>query len=198
MKINFLWREIMYEGWNDPKVVVAQIAAMIAAYAAIISTVNLIWAIIRSVGENVREILIKPNFLNTFSNHPIFGLSDVSSEIKITIINKKKISCTIKQPIIGFNKKIKTEMGNFNEFALAIKDTTFPITLEYGKIKEFMINSDEIDSIFKDFRQTRGLKARFIVYDSFGQKHKTKFYRQEIINCIEIPKNINKKNKRGF
>jgi len=182
----------MPTNWSSPQVIVAVVAASVAGYAAVISTINLIWSIIRSISENRRRIIVKTTFYNTFSEHLILGISSISPEIHITLINSKKISCTIKQPIVEFNKKVNTSLGKVKEFALARKDDRFPITLEYGKIVQFAYSEAEVNAVFKDLASIKHMKARFIVYDSFGGKHKTKYYRKEILNCIKLAQEGNK------
>lgn len=178
--------------WKDPKVVVALISSAIALYAAVVSSINLIWMISNSINDRIRSVFIRVSFMNVFTQHQIFGVSNVYPQINIALINKKKIDVTIeRKPTIEFKRKVYYQGNKYKSFQFVKRDDRFPITLEYGKIFEFVVDSNEMSQLFANRIDKFGQKARIVVIDSFGKRYVTKYYKREIIKCIEIATMVN-------
>ena len=91
------------ENWSDPKVIVA-------IYAAIVSTVSLIWNIVVLVKKAKRILALKINFNLSFVNS-MLGSSPVFGLISVEMTNIGNSDINIKSTTLNFCGKKINIMG---------------------------------------------------------------------------------------
>ncbi len=180
------------EKWLDPIVVVT-------FYAAIVSTVALIWNIVVLIRNKRIKLKINYKFLQTFTKDVLNNFSPISPELGIEITNLSDNDVYIKVISVDFcGKKINCEFGD-NIPALTFLDTTkkikYPYCLKHG---ELLKDNFDINSLCKEIGKNLKLndKIRVLVYDTLGRKHFSKKFNYEIL--VEQVKFANDYNKNNY
>ena len=164
--------------WSDPKVIVA-------IYAAIVSTISLIWNIVVLVNKSKRILSLKYNFNLSFINS-MLGSSPVFGLLSVEMINIGNSDINIKSTVLNFCGK-KISMMGIQADSIECKDLQNP-----NKYPKFLKRGD----IFKDDMDTKSIiksisnqlkpkdKLRIIVKDTLGKEYKSvKFTYQQILDC---------------
>ena len=81
------------ENWKDPKVIVS-------IYAAVVSTVSLIWNIVVLINKS--ELLIKHSFVLSFFHDQLKGSSPLFGQISIELTNVGNADINIKLVTLNF------------------------------------------------------------------------------------------------
>lgn len=156
------WRTrilLMEMDWLTPEII-------LTIYAAIISTMALIWNIVLSVLEKRSRLKIIVEFKDSFTvsndGKPIKG----PRTLYIRIINRSKY---IKY-VSGVNIKLPYQTDTGNMYSLFKKNTQLPIALEAEKeyIYKFILTEENSVLLLKNYKVG---KCRVIVIDTILKKY---------------------------
>lgn len=155
--------------WLDPRVIVA-------IYAAFVSTAALGWNILMLVINNKKSLVVKNSILQSFTNHPILGQSDVVGLWGFEITNTGKTDLYIKSAGVYFcGKKVKMmgiEADGLSELNREAK-IKYPILLKKGEIfKSDYGIAGLVDAVKNQLNDSDKLQIR--VYDTLGKKYFSK------------------------
>jgi len=175
--------------WNDPRVVVA-------IYAAIVATVSLLWNIIVSIKNNIRKIKVVVTPRMAFSKDQQFGTYSPSVGIlKVQATNYTKEDIYIKSWSIILSNKIDLMKHKTNEICCFDEFGTieYPYQLKKGDVFSDISNvSSIINAIGKKISSNS--KMQVCVYDTFGKKYKSgKFIYKIILDLLEAEELSRKK-----
>ena len=164
--------------FNDPKV-------LISIYAAIISTIALVWNITLSIIEKISRFKVKAEFYNMYIDDvvkkPIVG----PKTIKVSIVNKNNKIKYIKS--INIELPYKTDYGR--NCGLVKKKLKFPILVkpEEELIIEYRLNVSA-EWMFKNFKSG---SCRIYIYDTTNKKYKSqKFDSKRLKEMFDFNKKI--------
>lgn len=166
------------ENWSDPKVIVA-------IYAAIVSTVSLIWNIVVLVKKSKRILALKINFNLSFVNS-MLGSSPVFGLISVEMTNIGNSDINIKSTTLNFCGKKINIMG-MQADSIECKDlqnpNKYPKILKRGDVfKDEMDTKGIIKSISNQLNQKD--KLRIIVKDTLCKEYKSKkFTYRQVLDC---------------
>jgi hypothetical protein len=178
--------------WNDPRVVVA-------IYAAVVATTSLAWNIIVSIKNSKRSIKVKVKHQMVFAgNHLIGKYSPAIGALEVQATNYTNEDVYIKSWSIKANKKIDIMGVKTDEFfCLDLKGTIkYPYLLRKGEIfKDSTDVRTVIDTIGRKISPNS--KMQIYVYDTFENKFKSKTFKyQSILNLLEA-ENMDLKKHHG-
>lgn len=140
----------------------------VAIYAAIISTIALIWNIINSIIEKssrlVVDVSFHENFISIGNGNPIAG----PKCIKVSIVNKSKKIKYIKS--INIKLPYSTQFGNMANLYKVDSAKRIEIKPEEEYILDFNINSTA-EWMFENYKDG---KFKIVVYDTTNKQYKSK------------------------
>ena len=175
--------------WVDPKVIVS-------IYAAVVSTVSLIWNIVVLINKSKSELLIKHSFVLSFFHDQLKGASPLFGQISIELTNVGNADINIKLVTLNFcGKKIEL-MGKLAD-AIECKDlqnpNKYPKLLRKGELfKDSMDVKDIINTIGDKLSDCNNLKIE--VKDTLGKKYSSKkFTYKELKELLKSANDYNSK-----
>ena len=169
---------------------------LISIYAAIISTIALLWNIINSILDKMSRLEVKSEFYTTM----IFPGSNAEQGpglMQITIVNKSKKTKYIKTPQLqlsynhGWNNTNGDKHKNRVNLCMIADKRTYPLEMKseselilkypFDKASEWICKESSNNSKFK-----------VIITDTTGKEYKSKSLSiNELKNCINHNKTIN-------
>lgn len=141
---------------------------IIASYAAIVSTIALIWSIFNSIIEKVSRVEVKIGVHMRISV-PDFGR--MNSIIKVAAVNKSIYDLYINVPII----KLPVKVDNKNRYTMTNLDNpvNYPILIKPREQHEMDIELGmNLINLLKNCKSP-GKKIRFEITDTTGKKFKS-------------------------
>lgn len=146
---------------------------LIAGYAAIVSTITLVWNIINSINQNKSKIKVFTYFTTSFEHSPMLRVtSEVIWNLTIDIINHSKYKKYIEQPLIKFPEMIDGE----NKFKVTDlkKVINYPQELEPGQ--KFQTDIRPCESLLNLINQLSkdNLKFQVLIKDTQGKEYFSK------------------------
>jgi DNA modification methylase len=167
--------------WNDPRV-------LVAIYAAVVATVSLAWNITVSIRKNVRKIKVKVNHQMVFAQNSLTGgYTPAVGVLGVQATNYTNEDVYIKGWTIKSDRKIKIMGVETDEFAAFDPHggVKYPYLLKKGEV--FKDNSGVRSIINKIGRQLApNSKMHVIVSDTFEKKFKSKKFKyQSILTLLE-------------
>jgi hypothetical protein len=179
-------------GWDDPKVI-------IAIYAAVVSTITLVWNIIVLVNNTKRKMKIKVKFNQSFTRDAINGYSPLTAILSVESTNHGKEEINIKTVTIDFCGKTIPMMG-VQADAIACVDPTGKVKLPYlikkGEIFKDDMGTDGIINAIKEYLKPED-KVRIKLTDTLGKDYFSKKYPyKSIIDHSIFAIEYNKKSKK--
>ncbi len=143
---------------------------IVSIYAAIISTVVLIWRLYEFYYDRKSrlEVKIRRNTKIPVSANLNFGESKMY--LTTTIVNVGKPKRLIEQPIFMGNKKVDNQKYfNYLSFTNVAK---YPIALDSGEKYEYEVANDVIEDL-----KAKGIsKIRAVIRDTHGKSHYSKWF----------------------
>jgi hypothetical protein len=177
--------------WNDPRVIVA-------IYAAVVATTSLVWNIIVSVKNNKRSIKVKVNHQMVFAGNSLIGkYSPAIGTLGVQATNHTNEDIYIKSWNIKTNKKIDIMGVKTDEFScLDLTGTIkYPYLLKKGEIFKDNTNVRSVINAIKE-QLSPNSKMQIYVYDTFENIFKSKKFKyQSILNLLET-ENMDLQNHR--
>lgn len=176
--------------WLDPRV-------LVAVYAALVSTAALVWNILLLIINNKKSLVVKNNMLQSFSDHPVLGQSDVVGLWGFEITNTGKTDLYIKSAGVYFCKKKVKIMGidadGLTEYNREAK-IKFPILLKKGEVfKSDYGIAGLVEAVKNQLKDADKLQIR--VYDTLGKKYYSKKIKLgKLKEQLEISDSVNQRN----
>ena len=173
--------------WNDPRVVVA-------IYAAIVATVSFLWHIIIHVKSKTRKLKVdiipqsaiyKDQLTGSFS--PAIGI------IKIQATNYTSDDIYIKNWYMQFNKKIEVMKKLTNSFECFDNsgEIKYPHQLKKGDVFSDICNVSSINNVLGK-KVSPDCKIKICVSDTFGKIYKSKNITFKILLDLLETENISR------
>jgi len=177
--------------WNDPRVIVAICAAVVAI-------ISLLWKVIVYVKNKKRSIKVKVIHQMVFSGSHLTGeYSPAIGALQVQAINHTNEDVYIKSWTININKKIDIMGVKANEFSCVdlMGTIKYPYLLKKGEVYNDTAGvRSVINTIGKQLSPNS--KMQIYVYDTFENKFKSKKFKyQSILNLLET-ENIDLQNHR--
>lgn len=147
--------------------------AWIAGYAAIVSTISLVWNIINSINQSKSKVEVSAYFRAEFD--AILGIGAISKTIwtlTVDIVNHSKYKKYIEQPLLIFPEIV----NGTNEFKVTdIRNIVkYPQELEPGQ--KFQTEIGMCESLLNLINQikNKNKKVKVLVKDTHGKKYYSK------------------------
>jgi len=167
--------------WNDPRVVVA-------IYAAIVATVSLLWHIITFIKNNIRKIKVVVYHRLALSQDRLTGAYyPAVGIIEVKATNYSNEDVYIKDWYIQLSQKINLMKRKTNELkCLDISETVkYPYLLKKGDVLTDITNVRSVTDIISK-KIPANSKMKICVYDTFGKKYQSnKFNYKDILALLE-------------
>lgn len=151
------------------------IAIVVSAYAALISTITLVWNIINSVLSRISRFDVKVTFhdmiIGNANMQPIKGPRNMN----ISIVNKSNKNKYIQS--INIKLPYKTDFGSY--CGLYKDDVKFPLLVkpEEEIVLKYKLNAGS-EWLFKNYRNK---KCKFFIVDTTNKKYKSKKIKMNLL-----------------
>jgi hypothetical protein len=154
----------------------------IAGFAAIISTISLLWNIFNAIISKLANMKVDFTIVQQMIADPKNGLGNPIPYFSILITNIGANKRFIKNPVFYFDKYKKGITGKEKRFQVidVIKTTQYPIELEVGKEFNYTVNIANFLENFKGQLSTKE-KIRIEVTDTHGKTYRSKKMKLSII-----------------
>lgn len=162
-------------------------AILISAYAALISTITLVWNIINSILSKVSRFNVEVTFHDMMIGNGLMQSIVGPRNMNISIVNKSSKNKYVQS--VNIKLPYKTSFGSY--CGLYKDDVKFPILVkpEEELVLKYKLNASA-KWLFEGYKDK---KCRFFIVDTTKRKYKSKKIKMELIkkaydfNC-KIPK----------
>lgn len=142
----------------------------IASYAALVSTVALLWNIFTVINQNRTKLKITAGITASFEAIPGLGaVSDTNWNLSVTITNLSKSTKYIERPLIVLPQKIN---GDKRFQSVSVPEIqNYPVSLEPGeKLTRDIRLGESLLNLINKLKTTRG-NVRIVVQDTTGKEY---------------------------
>jgi hypothetical protein len=145
---------------------------IIAAYAALISSLVLIWRLIEFYLERSGRIKIKVGWITKIEQYS-YGLGEPKAFLNVKIINFSRNKRIIERPQIKIHPRFKNSNDKIFSYINPFDSTAFPFTIEHGETMSIEYPLGEVHNSFKN----KGIrKIKILVRDSLNKKYTSKWF----------------------